>query len=78
MPGGKSFYRHIFKALLKGTRTEHGCQISKTEGVVNNYGEAGGYKTGGGGGASAGLPLRKGGGRKSSSHAGGGAQRVLG
>ena len=47
------------------------------KGLVTNYREGGGYKTGGG--AREVLPLRKGGGGgKSFSHSEGGAQKVLG
>ena len=47
------------------------CMLDK--GLVTNYGERGGYKTGGGGGAYEVLPLRKG-----FSHAEGWAQKVRG
>ena len=47
------------------------------KGLVTNYGEGGGYKTGGGGARKV-LPLQKVGGGKGFSHAVGGAQKVLG
>ena len=50
------------------------CHLCK--GVVTNYGEGGGYKTGGGGTGSF-TPTKRGGG-KSFSHSEGGAQKVLG
>ena len=49
------------------------------KGLVTNYGEGGGYKTGeGGGGQVKFYPYEKRGGEKSFSHAEGGAQKVLG
>ena len=71
--------RHITKLTGHSLYTLYNNPIPTTDGtkgLVTNYGEGRGYKTGGG--AREVLPLRKGGGRKSFSHAEGGAQKVLG
>ena len=60
-----------YTLLVLNCRTTHNGQ-----GLVTNYGEGGGYKTGGG--ACEVLPLRKEGGGKNFSHAEGGAEKVLG